>query len=131
MEEVRKFSSSMLDKSAHMDMLINDLAMTYRLKTGVRPPEAEEVDLNRGLRGALEQAAANPEYGRERIVFNESHTAVVVNLYTPWLEWVVNNLTANSLLHNPPDTVLTVSIWADEDLRYNSRITALEWMGIH
>ncbi|WP_169089466.1 sensor histidine kinase [Paenibacillus sp. PL91] len=115
-EEVRKFSSSMLDKSAHMDVLISDLAMTYRLKTGVRPPEAEEVDLNSWLRGALEKAAANPEFGVDRIVFYESQRAVVVNLYTPWLERVVNNLTANSLLHNPSDTVLTVSILADEGL---------------
>ncbi len=31
-------------------------------------------------------------------------------MYTPWLERVVNNLTANALLHNPSDTILTVSL---------------------
>jgi signal transduction histidine kinase len=115
-EEVRKFSSHMLDKSAHMDMLISDLAMTYRLKTGVRPPEADEVDLISWLQEALKQAAANPDYGMERITFHAPDRAVIVKLYTPWLERVVNNLTANSLLHNPPDTMLTVSILADERL---------------
>lgn len=68
-EEVRKFTRTMLDKSAHMDMLISDLAMTYRLKTGIKPPELMEVELNFWLHQALDQAAANPEYGKQRIIF--------------------------------------------------------------
>ncbi|WP_339315148.1 HAMP domain-containing sensor histidine kinase [Paenibacillus sp. FSL R10-2734] len=109
-EEIRKFTTTMLDKSAHMDMLISDLAMTYRLKSGIKPPETMEVELNAWLQQALEQAAANPEYGKQRIVFQPAQSEVRAQLYTPWLERVVNNLTANALLHNPPDTILTVSL---------------------
>jgi signal transduction histidine kinase len=109
-EEVRKFTTTMLDKSAHMDMLISDLAMTYRLKTGIKPPETMEVELNAWMQQALEQAAANPTYGKQRIVFLPAETEVRAKLYTPWLERVVNNLTANALLHNRPDTKLTVTI---------------------
>lgn len=109
-EEVRKFTTTMLDKSAHMDMLISDLAMTYRLKSGMKPPEMMEVELNAWLEQVLEQAAANPSYGKHRIVFIPSPSEVSVHLYTPWLERVVNNLTANALLHNPPDTKLTISL---------------------
>ncbi|OPH57851.1 hypothetical protein BC351_04995 [Paenibacillus ferrarius] len=119
-EEVRKFSATMLDKSAHMDMLINDLAMTYRLKAGILPLETMEVELNVWLEQTLVQAAADPAYGKQRIVFHAAQTDVRTRLYTPWLERVVNNLTANSLLHNPSDTVLTVSLFASED---NSSIT--------
>lgn len=109
-EEVHKFTTTMLDKSAHMDMLISDLAMTYRLKTGIKPPETMGVELNTWMQQALEQAAANPAYGKQRIVFLPAQTEVKAQLYTPWLERVVNNLTANALLHNPPDTKLTVSL---------------------
>ncbi|MEC0232309.1 sensor histidine kinase [Paenibacillus alba] len=114
-EEVRKFSATMLDKSAHMDMLINDLAMTYRLKAGILPLETMEVELNAWLEQTLVQAAADPAYGKQRIVFHAAQKDVRTRLYTPWLERVVNNLTANSLLHNPSDTVLTVSLLASED----------------
>lgn len=114
-EEVRKFSTTMLEKSAHMDMLINDLEMTYRLKNGARPPEAEELELNSWLRETLQQAAANPDYGLDRIMFQAAPEEVIVSLPASWLERVVNNLTANSLLHNPPDTVLTVTILTNED----------------
>lgn len=63
--EVRKFSSTILEKSAHMEMLINDLAMTYRLKSSTRPSESEEIELNSWLQGALKQAAADPFYKKE------------------------------------------------------------------
>ncbi|MGG4142598.1 HAMP domain-containing sensor histidine kinase [Paenibacillus algorifonticola] len=109
--DVRKFSATMLEKSAHMDMLISDLAMTYRLKTGILPPEIEEVELNGWLRDTLQLAADDPLYGKKRIRFEASAQKVVrVQLYTPWLERVVNNIAANALLHNAPETVLTVSL---------------------
>ncbi|OAB44742.1 sensor histidine kinase [Paenibacillus glacialis] len=113
-EEIRKFSGTMLEKSAHMDMLINDLAMSYRLKSGVRPPDSEEIELNNWLQEALKQAATNPFYKKETIVYQRSPTEITVNLYTPWLERVINNLVANALLHNPPDTILTVSVMPDK-----------------
>ncbi|SDS04027.1 Signal transduction histidine kinase [Paenibacillaceae bacterium GAS479] len=113
-DEVHKFSTKMLDKSAHMDLLISDLAMTYRLKTGILPPETMEVELNTWLYEALQQATADPVYGNNQIVFHAAPIDIITKLYTPWLERVVNNLTANSLLHNPPETVLTVSVLARE-----------------
>ncbi|SFF32910.1 Signal transduction histidine kinase [Paenibacillus algorifonticola] len=116
--DVRKFSETMLDKSAHMDMLISDLAMTYRLKTGILPPEVEEVELNAWLRDTLQLAADDPLFGKGRIRYQASaQKAVLVQLYTPWLERVVNNITANALLHNSPDTVLTVSLIISDEKR--------------
>lgn len=108
--EVRKFSGIMLEKSSHIDALISDLAMSYRISSGMAPPLMEEVELNGWLANALDQAAANPAYGEERIVYQGASEDIIVHLYTPWLERIVNNLTANALLHNAPDTVLTVSL---------------------
>ncbi|ASA21497.1 sensor histidine kinase [Paenibacillus donghaensis] len=115
LEEVRRFSGTMLDKSAHMDLLINDLAMTYRLKSGILPPATLDIELNAWLRRALDQAAADPAYGeQQRIIYYAAPQEVWAKIYTPWLERVVNNVAANALLHNPPDTVLTVSLLAAE-----------------
>ncbi|MFK4340344.1 MULTISPECIES: sensor histidine kinase [unclassified Paenibacillus] len=113
-EEVRKFSGTMLEKSAHMDMLINDLAMSYRLKSGARPPESEEIELNSWLRETLERVGTDPFYKEEAILFRPAPVDIFVKLYTPWLERVINNLTANALLHNPPETTLTVSVISSE-----------------
>ncbi|MGF7049551.1 signal transduction histidine kinase [Paenibacillus sp. DS2015] len=110
MVEVRKFSAIMLEKSEHMDTLISDLAITYRMKTGIHPPMMEEVEMNVWLGNTLVQAAANPVYGEGRIKYNTAQRDVMAHLYTPWLERIVYNLTANALLHNSPDTQLTVTL---------------------
>ncbi|GKU76183.1 HAMP domain-containing sensor histidine kinase [Paenibacillus sp. L3-i20] len=109
-KEVRKFSRIMLEKSAHMDSLINDLAMTYRLSAGVEAPKGDRIELNDWLRSSLEQVAMNPSFDRSRILFVPANKDVMVQLYTPWLERVVMNIVANALLHNPPQTLLTVSL---------------------
>jgi two-component system OmpR family sensor kinase len=109
-EEVRKFSGIMLDKSAHVDALISDLAISYQIKRGMTPPLTEEIEMNGWLDNALDQAAANPAYGEGRIIYKAEPQEIMVHLYTPWLERVVNNLTANALLHNSPDTQLTVTL---------------------
>ncbi|MEC0168330.1 HAMP domain-containing sensor histidine kinase [Paenibacillus graminis] len=107
-EEVRKFSAIMLEKSAHMDTLISDLAMTYRQRSGIHAPQMEEVEMDAWLGNALIQAAANPEYGEGRIIYQSPDKKITASIYRPWMERVVGNLTANALLHNSSDTQLTV-----------------------
>ncbi|KWX86237.1 hypothetical protein AMQ83_20090 [Paenibacillus riograndensis] len=109
-EEVRKFSAIMLEKSAHMDTLISDLAMTYRQRSGIHAPQMEEVEMNAWLGNALVQAAANPEYGEGRIIYQAPDQEITASIYRPWMERVVGNLTANALLHNSSDTRLTVRL---------------------
>jgi len=112
-EEIRKFSGHMLDKSAHMDSLVNDLALAYRLKSGIAPPESEAIELNEWMDTMLSHLAQDAAYSKSSVIFQPAGRSIVINLYTPWLERAVNNLVANSLLHNPPGTVLTVTVELD------------------
>ncbi|MBH5320127.1 HAMP domain-containing histidine kinase [Paenibacillus sp. GSMTC-2017] len=114
-EEVRKFSTIMLEKSGHMDMLINDLAMTYRLSAGVDAPEGDKIELNEWLRAMLDQVAVNPSFDKSRILFRPAEKRIVVELYTPWLERVIMNIAANALIHNPPETILTVTLYGPSE----------------
>lgn len=111
--EVRKFSSTMLNKSDHMDTLINDLALTYRVNAQIQPPDMEEIELNSWLQEVLLRGAIHPSWNAERIIFKSARTEMNIKLYPPWLERVVHNISANALLHNPTDTVLTVAIQQD------------------
>ena len=113
-EEVRKFSTIMLEKSAHMDGLINDLALTYRINAGVKPAEGELLELNSWLSTVLDQAGNHPSFFKKHIQFKPAPIDIVVKLYGPWLERVVLNIAANALIHNSPDTKLHVSVWSDE-----------------
>lgn len=114
-EQVRAFSQIMLEKSAHMDELINDLALTYRMNADVKPPKGDQLELNQWLQEVLKQAADTPPFDKSRMRFERAETDIIVVMHAPWLKRVVMNLAANALLHNPPDTILTISILAGED----------------
>ncbi len=113
-DEVRKFSAIMLEKSAHMDILINDLALTYRIKAGVKPPEGELLELNSWLRSVLDQAGNHPSFVKDHIQYKPASSDIMLKLHGPWLERIVFNLTANALLHNTSETRLIVSVWTNK-----------------
>ncbi|MDQ0657904.1 sensor histidine kinase KdpD [Paenibacillus sp. W2I17] len=109
-EEVREFAGIMLDKSMYMDRLVNDLAMTYRLRSGGYQPVVEETDVNTLLGDLIQRAERNPAYGVGRILFQPSEVPVYGLVHIPSFERIVDNLTANALLHNPPESILVVSV---------------------
>lgn len=108
--EVREFAGIMLDKSMYMDRLVSDLAMTYRLRSGGYQPPIELTDINALLQDLVQRAERNPAYGEGRITFQPAPAQVQGYVHIPSFERIVDNLTANALLHNPPDTQLIVSV---------------------
>ncbi|MFF2093678.1 sensor histidine kinase [Paenibacillus sp. NPDC058174] len=114
-EEVRKFSRIMLEKAAHMDTLINDLAMSYRISAGMQQEEGERIELNEWMAEALERAGSNPLFNKERIRFVPAAKPLYAKLHKPWMERIVANIAANVWLYNPPETVLTVKVEEVED----------------
>lgn len=108
--EVREFAGIMLDKSMYMDRLVSDLAMTYRLRSGGYQPPVEQTDINALLQELVHRAERNPAYGEGRITFQPAPAEVLGQVHIPSFERIVDNLTANALLHNPPDAQLIVSV---------------------
>ena len=109
-KEVREFAGIMLDKSMYMDRLVSDLAMTYRLRSGGYQPPVELTDINALLQDLVQRAERNPAYGEGRITFQPAPAQVQGCVHIPSFERIVDNLTANALLHNPPEAKLTVSV---------------------
>ncbi|QMV43278.1 sensor histidine kinase [Cohnella cholangitidis] len=109
-EEVRSFARIILDKSSYLDELINDLTLTYRLRSGDGSPVSERVNLNEYLAEAIQEAANHPMYPEESVLFVPSDTPAYMRVYKPWFQRIVDNLVANALLHNEKGTTLTVTI---------------------
>ncbi|MCK6074744.1 sensor histidine kinase [Paenibacillus silvae] len=109
-EEVREFAGIMIDKSMYMDRLVNDLAMTYRLRSGGYQPEVKRSDVNALLCDLVQRAERNPAYGEKRILFQPADKPVYGLVHIPSFERIVDNLTANALLHNPPEATLVVRV---------------------
>ncbi|MFC4302474.1 sensor histidine kinase [Cohnella boryungensis] len=109
-EEIRSFSAVILEKSAYLDELLNDLALTYRLKNGQNAPSLEMLDLNEYASDAVMEAARHPAAPAGKVRFVPAASPVYVNSYRPWLKRIFDNLVANALLHNEAETVVTVSV---------------------
>ncbi|WP_339314398.1 HAMP domain-containing sensor histidine kinase [Paenibacillus sp. FSL M7-0896] len=109
-EEVREFAGIMVDKSMYMDRLVSDLAMTYRLRSGGYQPPVELTDINALLQDLVQRAERNPAFGVGRITFQPAPVGVQGYVHVPSFERIVDNLTANALLHNPPEAKLIVSV---------------------
>ncbi|MFD2331695.1 sensor histidine kinase [Cohnella sp. GCM10020058] len=112
-DEVRAFARVILDKSSHMDALINDLTLTYLLRSGQKPPSQEMVEMNAFLEEILREAAQNPVYSQGVIRFVPGKP-VYLSIYKPWLQRIVDNLVANALLHNGVGTTLTITLEASK-----------------
>lgn len=109
-EEVRSFAKVMLDKSNHMEGLISELTLEYQLRSGVTPPYTELVELNAYIPETLYGAGISQDNQAVRIVFIASDRPVYLNVYKPWFQRIVDNLTVNAFLHNHADTILTVTV---------------------
>lgn len=112
--EVRTFANTILDKSAYMEDLINDLALTYRLRNGQGAPTVELVDLNVCTEEAIIEAAKHPAYMEGCIRFTPATAPVYMLVYKPWFQRIVDNLVANALLHNESGTVVSIKVQAVE-----------------
>lgn len=107
---LRSFARIMLDKAQHMDGLINDLTLTYQLRSGGQAPVLETVDLNEFMAEAVREASRHPQFEQSRIRFFPPERPVTLAIYKPWLQRIVDNLVANALLHNGEGTTLAVSV---------------------
>ncbi|BBI31848.1 sensor histidine kinase [Cohnella abietis] len=108
--EIRSFARIILDKSSHLDDLIDDLALTYRLRNGHGAPSSELVDLNEYTAEAILEATNHPVFKESSVKYIPAKSPIYMILYKPWFQRIVDNLVANALMHNGEDTTLTISI---------------------
>ncbi|KZE47108.1 histidine kinase [Brevibacillus parabrevis] len=110
-EETRSFAEIILDKSAYLDDLINDLTLTYRLRNGQEAPAVELVELNSYTGEVVREVANHPAYAAGSIRFDPAaETSLYIHVYKPWFQRIVENLVANALLHNEAGTNVTIGL---------------------
>jgi two-component system, OmpR family, sensor kinase len=122
-EEVRRFASSILEKTAYMDKLINDLTLTYRLRSGAIPVHFEPKDIGSLLTESVLRAAAHPAYESSMVHCSTPASPIIAAVYPPWFERIVENIIANGLMHNPPGTRIDIALigLADKGWRIDFR----------
>lgn len=107
---VQEYGSIILKNVDYVEKLINDLKLTYQLESGAMPFHPEQVRLVRYLKELIIDIANDPTFSNHNIEF-ECETPEITVSIDPYLFYrAVCNLVVNALVHNPPDTTVTVSI---------------------
>ncbi|MEH6938670.1 HAMP domain-containing sensor histidine kinase [Bacillus sp. JJ664] len=111
-EEVRQFASTIIEKTVYMNKLINDLALTYRLKNGVIPINIEEKDLCCLLSDSVLRATSHPMYENSQVNCITPSTPIMARIYPQGFDRIVDNIVANGLIHNSSGTKMDIELVA-------------------
>lgn len=107
-DEIKDFAATIKEKAAYMDEMIDDLSVTFRLKSGGLPLEKTEKEMNSFIRESIEQFQQDPAFTQAVIRFGAADRDIHYAVDPVWFRRILDNLLANALLHNPPDTEVDV-----------------------
>lgn len=114
-QTVQEYGSIILKNVDHVEKLINDLKLTYQLESGALPFHPKQVRLVRYLKELVIDIANDPAFSNRSIEFECDLPEVTATIDPDLFHRAVCNLVINALVHNPPDTTVTVSVAADKE----------------
>lgn len=106
-EVLDKYSRVILDKSGYMEVLIDDLKLSQRLKNDLIPLKKKDGDLVELLREVVIDILNDPRHENRTIVFDAEGELCLK--FDPFLmRRAFTNIIYNSIVHNPKDTVIRI-----------------------
>lgn len=112
-QTVQEYGSIILKNVDHAEKLMNDLKLTYQLDSGAFPFHPQQVRLVRYLRDLVIEIANDPAFANRNIEFESSLSEFAAAVDPDLFRRAIGNLVINALVHNPPDTKVTVSVAAE------------------
>lgn len=112
---VQEYGSIILKNVDHAERLMNDLKLTYQLDSGAFPFHPQQVRLIRYLRELVIDIANDPAFANRSIEFESAVPEFDAAIDPALFRRAIGNLVINALVHNPPDTEVTVSVTAGDE----------------
>lgn len=112
-QTVQEYGSIILKNVDYVEKLINDLKLTYQLESGAFPFHPEQVRLVRYLKELVIDIVNDPAFSNRNIEFECDLPEITATIDPDLFHRAVCNLVVNALVHNPPNTTVTVSVSED------------------
>ncbi|WP_338749300.1 HAMP domain-containing sensor histidine kinase [Bacillus sp. FJAT-52991] len=122
-EQVRQFSKIMEERVEYMEQLIEDFNLTFQLKNATIPIQLEQKNLVHVIKDIIEQLKGLPESKNKLFSFEANKEEIFFHMDTRYIKRALENLIANSIKHNPPETKIKVIV--HEDLSDTKQIRIL------
>lgn len=111
---VREYGRIILKNISHAERLISDLTLTYQLDSGAAACRPQEISVTRFLRETVIDIVNDPAFSGRDIQFDSGTEKLTARLDPALFRRAIQNILINALVHNPPDTKVTVSVWENE-----------------
>jgi signal transduction histidine kinase len=110
--EVRRQASVIARQADHMDALLDDLNLSFRLRADALPLTRESVDLIELVRELAVELANDPRSEGREVVFVEPAGGGVLTaeVDSSMLRRSVMNILVNAAIHNPAGTTITTTL---------------------
>src|SRR5699024_2690899 len=110
-EERSEFLKMIKEKSDHMEELISDLSIAFRMDQSLDiKKRLKKIELVELLRRVIAETASNPGSKENSFEFIECGEPVYMKGDIQLLKRVFTNLIVNAIEHNPPGTLIKISI---------------------
>lgn len=110
--EVRRQAALIRGQAEHMDSLLDDLNLTFRLSADALPLVPGRVDLVELAREAAVELANDPRASGREIVFEEPAGTgeIAADVDPQWFRRALGNLLVNAAVHNDEGTTVRVTV---------------------
>jgi signal transduction histidine kinase len=109
-EEVRTFSSTIKEKAHYMKQLLEDLTLTYQLRSEGFPIAKEKVEINEQIRRTVIHYVNGPAGQQYEFVFQPYPKELIAAVDPKWFQRIMENLIENAIKYNPPKRTVTITI---------------------
>lgn len=109
-EEQTKFVTEIQDKAHHMELLISDLNLSFRLEGQQFPLHLEKVELVEYVRRVLADVSNDPRALEYTLNFETDLASIEIKLDVKLFQRALYNLLINAIIHNPKGTHVLVQI---------------------
>lgn len=111
-DEVRRQAGLIATQAGHMDELIDDMNLSFRLRADAPVLHQQSVDLVEIVREAAVDLANDPRAAELTVLFDEpaGTGAVLVSADATLLRRAIANLLVNAAVHNPAGTTVRASV---------------------
>lgn len=109
-ETMQEYGKIILKNANHAQKLINDLKLTYQLESGAIPYHPQEIQFVRFVRETVIDIINDPVFCNRQVEFESDVEEMTAFIDAGLFRRVLANLIVNALVHNPPETKVSVLV---------------------
>lgn len=115
-EERKRYYEVILNKSNYMEVLLDDLKLTQKLKNDLLPLNKADINIVEVLREIVINILNDPRYEHRKIYFESTEENISFTFDRLLMQRTFTNIILNAVVHNPDDTVLWVRVTKEDGI---------------